>query len=394
MFVFLSITAIGWTVYLLWGDGLIKAMHEGRSVVFFNLSEDYMGFLSVQDMMTLARKTLFILTGLSGLMATILLFERKFINLWNYLLMSQDSEDWRSNLFSTCVWLGCSWLCFYALYSYSYQGEWYQIQKVMTFSEGPPYQHRVLFVWVANGIKAISPGISYQGCYFLSQAIAILLAFYFIKKWGELFIAREMAFLSQILLVLLLIPTFRYFTFYDIGIILFYTISLLSLFKGRFYLYFMTLLFGTLNHEITMFLIFIFAVMYYDSSLKRSQYWGFIFIQVFIYGATRFWLFFILPMSEPWGVGRVWFNLNFLLNSDRRLLFVFLNIFFWYLIAFLGFKEAPQKLRRCVMLFPLLLITTFLVGQFNEIRHFNAFAPIIIGLIISIVSNLTVKKRE
>ncbi|MFH0786557.1 MAG: hypothetical protein V2B13_02970, partial [Pseudomonadota bacterium] len=71
----------------------------------------------------------------------------------------------------------------------------------MKLSGGPPYQQRILFVWAANGIRLIFPGCSYLGCYFISQIIPIVLSFYFIKKWGELFISKELAFLSQILLV-------------------------------------------------------------------------------------------------------------------------------------------------------------------------------------------------
>ena len=55
----------------------------------------------------------------------------------------------------------------------------------------------------------------------------------------------------------------------------------------------------------------------------------------------------------------------------------------WFLAAgCLGFRRAPQDLRRATILLPLLLGSTVLVGQINEARQFVAFIPIAIGLIL------------
>ncbi len=245
---------------------------------------------------------------------------------------------------------------------------------------------------MANGIRWILPGCSYLGCYFISQIIPIVLSFYFIKKWGELFISKELAFLSQILLVLLLIPTFKYYTFYDIGTVLFYTLCLFFLFKRHFFIYFLMLILGTFNHEITLFLIFIFAAIYLDSDLQKRSFWTLVIIQVILYGVVRIFMFWWLPAPSTWDESKVWFNIDFILRHDRRLWMVILNLIFWYIIAFLGISSAPKELKRSIILLPLLFVTTFLVGQLNEIRLFDAFIPVGIALFLCLVSSIMVKE--
>lgn len=382
----------GWTLYLLWGQQIVHAMHEGRSLSFFNLSKEYSQIWSVQDLLDMIRKILLLLSGLTILIGATLLLKKELFKLCPFLEGVKNSEDLKRKIFSVAVWLGCSWLCFYALYSYSYQGEWYQIEKIMKLSGGPPYQQRILFVWVANGIRWIFPGSSYLGCYFISQIIPIVLSFYFIKKWGELFISKELAFLSQILLVLLLIPTFKYYTFYDIGTVLFYTLCLFFLFKRHFYFYFLMLVLGTFNHEITLFLIFIFAAIYLDSDLQKKYFLKLVIIQIILYGVVRIFMFWWLPAPSTWDESKVWFNIDFILHHDRRFWMVILNLIFWYIIAFLGISSAPKELKRSTILLPFLFVTTFLVGQFNEIRLFDAFIPVGIALFLCLVSSIMVKE--
>ncbi len=383
-----------WTIFCFWGNRLLQAMYDGTSLSFFNLSKEYRAFWSVRDLMVMARKIGLIFVGLIALSAMVVFQKGRLIRVLLHLFRVENVDELKPKLFSLGFWLGCSWVCFYALYSFSYQGEWYRIDKIMTFTEGPPYQHRILFVWVARGIQAIFPGLSDLGCYFLSQTIPILLSFHFIKQWGALFIAGKLAFLAQILLVILLIPTFKYYTFYDMGIVLFYTLALLFLFRRQFALYLLVLLVGTLNHEITLFLIFLFALLFYKDDLKRAHYWGLIFVQLSVYGMIRFLLFYWLPTSEAWGSGRVWFNIDFIVHPDRRLLFVILNLVFWYCLASLGLKQAPKTLKQSALLLPLLLATTFLVGQLNEIRHFDPFIPVVIGLILSFIASGLAPKKE
>ncbi len=127
------------------------------------------------------------------------------------------------------------------------------------------------------------------------------------------------------------------------------------------------------------------------SDLHKNHFGQLLIIQTFLYSIVRFIMFWWLPMPAAWGEGRVWFNIDFFLRPDRRLLMNLLNLIFWYMIAILGIKVAPKELKRSIILFPFLLITTFLVGQFNEIRHFEAFIPIVIGLILCLVNDQLVK---
>ena len=144
--------------------------------------------------------------------------------------------------------LATSWLCFHVLKQNGYEAPWMPLQEIMRYSVPPPFGHRLLFVFLANGFQWVFPGFGYLKCFLLSQLVAILLAFEAIRRWGALFIRQDLAFMAQVLLVVILIPTIGYFNFYDFGIVFIFTASLLCLFKRRFLAYLILLAIGTLNH--------------------------------------------------------------------------------------------------------------------------------------------------
>ncbi|MGH7232970.1 MAG: hypothetical protein ACREJU_16670, partial [Nitrospiraceae bacterium] len=88
------------------------------------------------------------------------------------LATKQASTDRRS--FSFLMLAGCSWSIFFALCYHGYEGTWYRLHDVMAFSANPPFQHRLLLVWLANAIKAVVPTLSDLACYWLSQILPVI----------------------------------------------------------------------------------------------------------------------------------------------------------------------------------------------------------------------------
>ena len=388
---FLGLVA-GWIVYVLFGRTLIIAMYEGKVTRFFRIplglgSKDQ----TITNYLIMARQALTLFSFLLGVSMLLCFFKKILIGLLAKLLRAKDFDEAGKRMFSLFILLGCSLTCLFALAAMGFKGPWYSLKKVMLFSEDGLFQRRILFVLLANLVKMIFPAISYFSSYLISQLISLVLVFYIIKKWAKLFITKELAYVAQLLLVIILIPTFTYYNFYDIGIIFFYTISLLFLFKKQLIKYLFAFTIGTFNHEITLFLIFIYAVIYFDSNIKRGEFWGYLLLQLVLYIGVRSILFIYLPGSWLWQGGRVWYNINLILYDPVRLLMTMLMFVFWYVAVFLGIKDAPKELKRCLILFPLLLVEVFLVGKFSEVRQFNAFIPIVIGFILCFISQVSSK---
>ena len=54
----------------------------------------------------------------------------------------------------------------------------------------------------------------------------------------------------------------------------------------------------------------------------------------------------------------------------------------WYTLALLGFRNAPRELRLSFFMLPAFLIIMMIFGKLNEVRLFDPFIPVSIGLIM------------
>ena len=282
-------------------------------------------------------------------------------------------------LLSASILLGSSVVCFLALRNQGFEGSWYRLAEVMSFTAQPPYQHRILFVWVADALHALFPGWAPSRCYFVSQIPVILIAFVLMKRWVRLFVPPRVAVLSPLLLALMLIPTFGYFTFYDVGVTLFSTACLLLLFRRRLWAYLSVFLLGTLNHEVVLLMVPVFAVLYADA-MPRGRYLEWILLQIAGYTLIRLLLFHFLPADAAWSGGKVWMNVNFLVNRPGPVAASAAAVLFWWTAAAAGIPFAPSRLRRCLILVPLLVGMAVLVGQINEPRLMNSLIPVVLAL--------------
>ena len=279
------------------------------------------------------------------------------------------------------VLLGNSWVCFRVLKDYGYEGPWMPLQSIMSFDSPPPFGHRVLFVLLADAFQAVFPSFGYLKCFFLSQLVAIVLAFEAIRRWGALFVGAELSILAQFLLAVILIPTLHYYDFYDFGVVFFFTACLHCLFMNRFIPYLCLLTLGTFNHEITLLLVPVFVAIHFPESLRRPRIWGQTALQLAAWGGVRALLFWLLP-SDVSPLVRIQTNLQMLAHPTPGLLLRYVAPAIWMGIALFGYRRAPPRLKRTLLLLPLLVVTTFVYGQFNEVRQFDPLIPVIVALIL------------
>ena len=370
---------IAWGVLLYWGQELVSLFANGIGPNIFAIPPD---LLARKDEAALIRM-LFMFSLLTTLLSLVLLVMYSFRS----FVVKHWAHYRSARAFEYFIYLGTSYVCFLSLYRQGFEGEWYGLEDVMRYEAAAPFNHRLLFVWLAIGIKTSFPAFSESRCYFLSQIPVILVLFYIIRKWAGLFAPQGYSWLAQVFLVLMLIPTVGYFTFYDFGVVLFSTLGLYYLFRGNLHAYYATLMIGTLNHEVIAILIPIFCVLYFDR-MDRTRFAVWTLTQVLSYMTLRALLFRLLPMEAAWESGMVWWNIDSVINRPGPVLRSLAALVFWYVIAFLGFQHAPSRLRRCVVMLPLLLVMIFLVGQVNEPRLFNSFVPVVIGLVMTFVATL------
>jgi len=116
-------------------------------------------------------------------------------------------------------------------------------------ASAPIMAHRLLFVGVAWIFRLLIPSLDAIHCYYLSQIVALLWSFSMISLLVREVVGSDKVFAAYPLLALMLMPTFEYFTFYDIGIVGFFAACLLLLHRGRDGLFLATFTIGLFNHE-------------------------------------------------------------------------------------------------------------------------------------------------
>ncbi len=369
-----------WTAVVIAGPALVRAMASGRGPGILTVPPRLVETASPDALLAMLARALGAATLVLAVLAAAWLGRRPLARRFR-------GERFAGPLLSASILLGSSAVCFLALRNQGFEGSWYRLADVMSHTAQPPYQHRILFVWVANGVHALFPGWAPSRCYFVSQIPVILIAFALMKRWVRLFAPPRIAVLSPLLLALMLIPTFGYFTFYDVGVTLFSTACLLLLFRRHYPAYLAVFLLGTLNHEVILLMGAVFAVVAFDR-MPRGSYLGWILAQAAGYLAVRLLLFHFLPADAAWSGGKVWMNIDFLVNRPGPVAASAGAVLFWWAAAAAGIPHAPPRLRRCLILVPLLIGMTVLVGQINEPRLMNSAIPVAVALIAVAVTRV------
>lgn len=269
----------------------------------------------------------------------------------------------------------------YMLTQVGYERSWYRLASIMSYEGTPPFQHRVMFIFPAQLLQHSMPQFGVFYSFFWSQMLAVVLMLWSVRRFATLFIRSDLAFIAQFLVLCMWAPTLGYYTFYDIGIVFVYSFCLYHLMRMELLPYLAMLVAGTLNHEITLFLVIASALMYFGK-MRFSSLLGLIALQLLLYGMVRLLLFYFIPAHQAWEGGKLLFNLDLLLNQPRRLVYSLGPLLVWYALAALGWRQAPALLRRSVIILPCLVAMTVMVGQLNEARQFDAFIPVAVAFML------------
>jgi len=306
-----------------------------------------------------------------------------FIGLW--LVYCFRNRLWntgfRQRAFLVTMTAGCSWTIFVILRFQGFEPTWYQLQPLIDSPASRPIiGHRILFVWLAQGIHILRPSMGHIMVFMGSQIAAIVFATYMAGRWAAVFVGDRLSFLGQILLVLFLTPTISYYTFYDIGIVGFYCAAFLSLYHRRYWLFVVTVGLATLNHENALLLIpvALFAC-YGDLPVRRLLLFSGAAFGVHV--GIRAALLILMPMPKV-GDLATWTNPIDLAKLPMVMLVSMGLLAFRWACVFLGFPSAPPFVRKLAILYPLLIITTTVFGQYHETRQFDAGIPVDIAFVL------------
>ncbi|MYM65317.1 hypothetical protein GTP45_00535 [Pseudoduganella sp. FT55W] len=306
----------------------------------------------------------------AGLVPTLALF--------NYRLGNPGNRSPLPELGLTLLY---AFLFYLFLIIFGSEESWYPIEKMLNYTGKPPFQHRVLLLFPAQALLYVAPSLSYLHAYIFSQMVAVFVALWAVKRFSALFIREDLAFVGQFLALLMWAPTIKYYTFYDIAIIAVYALALRFLLTHRLLPYLLVFTIGTLNHELTLFLVGISALVLFGQ-IKLPKLAGFLALQLACYGAVRVLMFTLLPAKSAWEGGKPALNINLFLHQPTQIVSSLGPLLLWYAIAAFGLRSAPVALRWCVALLPCLAVMTFFVGQLNESRQFDAFIPVGVALMV------------
>ncbi len=295
-----------------------------------------------------------------------------------------SSEDVRTYLrpriFQWSMGAACSCGLFLLLVRAASERTWYPIDLLMTNpSSVPIFGQRLLFVWLADAAKAIDPSLSTVNAYYLSQIPAVLLTVWMMGRWTELYAGRSLRWAGQVLTVLMLAMTFDYYTFYDVAVVFFFTAGLYLLRQRHYTAFVAVLAVGTLNHE-NISLLIVVALL---ETARRPK------LCAAVCGAASGAYFTVRAMQQhfmpfdrhvDW---RLWSNLYYPLFGPKIIAGAAASLFFWWIAAAVSWRSGDVFLKRATILFPLLLGVTYLFGQFQEPRQFDAFLPVVVGFLVS-----------
>jgi len=247
--------------------------------------------------------------------------------------------------------------------------------------------HRLLLPWVADILKLLSPAVSYRQAFLITQFAASVAASHMVAKWSALFIGEKWKFVGQLLLVAIMVPTITYNDFYDMAMVFFFSLALYLLYKRRYALFVAVVGIGVFNHENILVLIVASAVILYGTAPVRT-WLGVPLATLAIWFGVRALMDRLVPIETHFDL-HLWSNLLNVAHPTGDIVKAASSMMFWWLIAGLGFVQANQFLRRAVIMLPGLVLVTFVMGQYREARQFDAFIPVTIALILTLVQKHT-----
>jgi hypothetical protein len=299
---------------------------------------------------------------------------------WLFLFSSEIRSTLRERLFQLSMFAGCTTALWMYLWHCGWEADWYPIETLMKNPGAVPiFGRRLLWVWVADLCHTILPALSYKGCYFVSQTLAIALTVIMIGRWSALFIKPSLRWIGQVLLVVLLSSTFNYFTFYDISIVFFYALCLFLLYRRRYVWFAVAVGIATLNHENAMLLVMVAGLETFRENLRVCA--GVTLGSLALHVAARLLMAHLYPSALV--DLRFWTNLVVPLVHPKMLIASSTALVFWWVCAAAAWPNAEPFLRRISILLPLVIAVTITFGKFIEARQFVAVIPVVIAFLLS-----------
>jgi len=297
--------------------------------------------------------------------------------LWSRLNRSTQAMLWRA----TCTLSCTSALCVY-LSKMTYDGPWSPVDVLMSNPSAlPVFGHRLLFVWLAKAFQAAVPSLTPILCFYASQVIAAMLAIYAVGRWSSLHVGESLSSLGQVLAVIFISTCLDYRNFYDIGIVFFFSCGLLALYRRKYVWFVVVVTVGTLNHENALLLVPMAAFLLYDAEPPRI-WLPLVAASLAGHSLARATMQWLIPFQKhvDW---RIWSNMTKPFLLHREMAISLLALGGWYALGLMSLPDCDKRLRRLLMLFPMLFGVTFLFGQLHEPRQFNAFIPVLIAILLS-----------
>jgi hypothetical protein len=205
------------------------------------------------------------------------------------------------------------------------------------------FGRRLLLVWPARWISLHAPGLSPLDAYDVTQAAAICVTVGLIGIWSARFAGWRNAYLGQLLLIVMVCPTFDYHNDYDIFIIATFTGALLCLWDRRYLAFCLIAGIATLNHENTLILAFVALAVCYQRETPRK-------VAVVVGGTLVAWLGAKVGISVAIPTHaflhyRVITNLCKLAHQPRAMLFSLVELLPMFLCTVFGWNVASRQLR-------------------------------------------------
>lgn len=242
------------------------------------------------------------------------------------------------------------------------------------------FAHRLLFIGLARAFQKLHPGLSDLQGFYLTQWIASLLALYALGRWSAMFIGRSFAWCGQVLGVIFMTFMFDYFNFYDIATVFFTTCGLMAIMTRRYWWLVPVVFIGTMNYEGPLLLIIVAVFVAYKEPWKTWV--PPVAVSFVLYYAVRFAYgkFVPVPFQQVW---RTWTNMTWTILNLHGLLPRFVICLLLLALGVMCFMYCSPRLKRMTLLFLLNWLTSIIFGRINEVRLFEACAPLLIAMILS-----------
>jgi hypothetical protein len=358
-----------WVAFFAWGWAL-PATKWARLLPGFDLAEAHFGASPVRWISKVVAIWLSLLTLLS---AGLVLFAHFRARL--------QEQDVKAQICSLAAAVGVVCILFDCMVTHGWDLPTYPIQAMMTNPRSVAvFGQRLLLVWPAMLLKHILPRLSYIQAFLAVQGVAIVIMVYVVGQWSALFVGQKQKYLGQILLAVFLLPTFGYYNAHDTGVVIFYTLCFLFLYRKQYWLFGLAFAVGILNHQNILLLIPTAVAVMWGREKRSTVLWVAGATSV-VYFLIRFTLNATIPIPQTHEV-KVWWNMRQVAELKQTLVLGELSVLPWYVLGAAAWDSADPFLKRAAILLPMQYLIYFAYGQLNEARVFNGFVPILIGIFL------------